>query len=116
MHARPLRIPLASAGLALLVAISLASKPQARAELDSDRLALIDPAINAAIAEHKLPGAVVLVGRGDETAYKKAFGARALVPSREAMTADTVFDLASLTKVVATTPAVMLLVEQGRIG
>jgi uncharacterized protein YbbC (DUF1343 family) len=58
---------------------------------------------------------VVLVGRGDQVLHLQAYGARALVPAREPMTTDTVFDLASLTKVVATTPAVMSLVEQGRI-
>ena len=46
------------------------------------------------------PGAVVVVGRGDQTIYEKAFGFRATVPAEEPMTLDTVFDLASLTKVV----------------
>ena len=68
-----------------------------------------------AIAEKKLPGAVVLVGRGDQTLYQKAIGNRALVPSAEPMTLDTIFDLASLTKVVATTTSVMMLVEEGKI-
>src|SRR4030095_8783680 len=47
--------------------------------------------------------------------YRKAYGQRAIVPSPEPMTLDTIFDLASLTKVVATTPAVMMLVEEGRV-
>ncbi len=68
-----------------------------------------------AIAEKKLPGAVVLVGRGDRILYQKAIGNRALVPAAEPMTVDTIFDLASLTKVVATTTSVMMLVEQGRV-
>ena len=55
------------------------------------------------------PGAVVVVGRGDQTSYEKAYGFRATVPAQEPMTLDTVFDLASLTKVVATTTAVMTL-------
>ncbi len=71
--------------------------------------------VEEAIAAGQLPGAVVLVGRGDQTVYEKAYGFRATVPAREAMTVDTVFDLASLTKVVATTTAVMTLVEQGRL-
>ncbi|MEI9866282.1 MAG: serine hydrolase domain-containing protein [Limisphaerales bacterium] len=49
------------------------------------------------------------------TAYHKAFGNRALVPAREPMTEDTIFDAASLTKVVATTPAVLLLVERRQV-
>jgi uncharacterized protein YbbC (DUF1343 family)/CubicO group peptidase (beta-lactamase class C family) len=83
--------------------------------VDVRRLDGIDPLVREAIADRKLPGAVVLVGRGDRVLYQKAFGNRAVVPSPEPMTTDTVFDLASLTKVVATTTSVMMLVEQGRI-
>ena len=75
----------------------------------------IDAVVAEAIADKKLPGAVVLVGRGDTVVFAKAYGKRALVPAREPMTLDTIFDLASLTKVVATTTAVMMLVEDGRI-
>ena len=77
--------------------------------------ARMDELVADAIAAKAAPGAVVLVGRGDQTVYEKAYGFRATVPSQETMTADTVFDLASLTKVVATTTAVMTLVEQGRV-
>lgn len=74
----------------------------------------MDAAITNAIAEKKLPGAVLwLEHRG--AVYAKAYGHRALVPAPEPMTLDTIFDLASLTKVVACTPAVMLLVERGRL-
>jgi uncharacterized protein YbbC (DUF1343 family)/CubicO group peptidase (beta-lactamase class C family) len=83
--------------------------------VDLRRLEAIEPLVRTAIAENKLPGAVVLVGRGDRVLYQKAIGHRSLVPTEEPMTLDTVFDLASLTKVVATTTSVMLLVEQGRI-
>ena len=75
----------------------------------------IEPLVRQAISEKKLPGAVVLVGRGDRTLYEKAIGNRALVPAAEPMTLDTIFDLASLTKVVATTTSVMMLVEEGKI-
>ena len=61
------------------------------------------------------PGAVVVAGQGDRVLYEKAFGSRALIPAPEPMTLDTVFDLASLTKVVATTTAVMTLIEDGRL-
>src|SRR6185312_16664934 len=57
----------------------------------------------------------VLIGRGDRILYQKAIGKRALVPGVEAMSLDTMFDLASLTKVVATTTSVMLLVERGKL-
>jgi uncharacterized protein YbbC (DUF1343 family)/CubicO group peptidase (beta-lactamase class C family) len=88
---------------------------QAAAAVDTRRLDLIEPLVREAIQDKKLPGAVVLIGRGERIVYQKAFGNRALVPTVEAMTLDTVFDLASLTKVVATTTSVMMLVEQGRI-
>jgi uncharacterized protein YbbC (DUF1343 family)/CubicO group peptidase (beta-lactamase class C family) len=83
--------------------------------IDSGRLALIDQAVGEAIAARQLPGAVVLAGRGDRVLWRKAYGSRAVGPPAEPMTLDTIFDLASLTKVVATAPAVMQLVEDGRI-
>ena len=86
------------------------------APVDPSKLDAIEPLIEKAIAERKLPGAVVLVGLGDRTLYHKAIGQRALVPSPEPMTLDTIFDLASLTKVVATTTSVMILIEEGKIG
>jgi uncharacterized protein YbbC (DUF1343 family)/CubicO group peptidase (beta-lactamase class C family) len=90
-------------------------KPQASSGFDLARFKQLDQVINDAIAERKLPGAVVVVGRGDTVVFRKAYGARALQPAREPMTLDTIFDLASLTKVVATAPAVMLLVEEGKV-
>jgi uncharacterized protein YbbC (DUF1343 family)/CubicO group peptidase (beta-lactamase class C family) len=79
------------------------------------QLKVIDPIIEEAIREKLIPGAVVIVGHDGEVVYRKAFGSRAIEPRREPMTVDTIFDLASLTKVVATTTAVMQLVEQGRV-
>jgi uncharacterized protein YbbC (DUF1343 family)/CubicO group peptidase (beta-lactamase class C family) len=83
--------------------------------IDVRRIELIEPLIHADIKDKKLPGAVVLVGRSDRIAYQKAFGNRALVPAPEPMTADTIFDLASLTKVVATTTSVLMLIEDGKV-
>ncbi|RPJ60152.1 MAG: class A beta-lactamase-related serine hydrolase, partial [Acidobacteria bacterium] len=83
--------------------------------LDAGRLALIADLVKAAIEQKQLPGAVVVVGRGNRVYYQQAFGHRTLVPFPEPMTLDTVFDVASLTKVVATTTAVMALVEDGKI-
>ena len=79
------------------------------------RLSLIDGVVADAIAEKKLPGAVILVGRNNRVLFKKAYGNRSLSPTVEKMTLDTVFDMASLTKVVATTTAVMAMVEDGKI-
>jgi uncharacterized protein YbbC (DUF1343 family)/CubicO group peptidase (beta-lactamase class C family) len=78
-------------------------------------LAAIEPLVEAAIGRHELPGAVILVGRGDAVVYRHSFGQRAVQPSPEPMTDDTIFDVASLTKVVATTTSIMQLVEAGRI-
>jgi uncharacterized protein YbbC (DUF1343 family)/CubicO group peptidase (beta-lactamase class C family) len=79
------------------------------------RFPAADGAIERAIQEGTIPGAVLLIGHDGRIIYRKAYGSRALEPRREAMTLDTVFDLASLTKVVATTPAMMQLVERGEV-
>jgi len=62
-----------------------------------------------------MPGAVVVIGHGGRIVYRRAFGYRALVPRRLTMRVDTIFDLASLTKVIATTTAIMQLLEQGKL-
>ncbi len=95
--------------LALLPAASAPNRP-----LDPDKLRKIDAAIDKAIDEQRLPGAVVWVEHGGDH-YWKAYGNRALIPTEEPMTRDTIFDVASVTKVLATTPAVMILVERGKI-
>ena len=79
-----------------------------------DKLAAMDAAIEAAITNHQCPGGVLWLEH-DGAAYHKAFGNRALLPEPEPMTEDTIFDAASLTKVIATTPAIMLLVERGKV-
>ncbi len=79
------------------------------------RFSVIDNVVEQAIENHEIPGAVVLIGHDDAVVYRKAFGNRALEPRREPMTLDTIFDIASLTKVVATTTAVMQLFEVGKI-
>src|SRR5579859_2363778 len=79
------------------------------------RLSQGDSIINQAVADGNIPGAVLLVGHDGKVVYRKAYGYRELEPKRVPMTVDTIFDLASLTKVIATTTAVMQLVEQGKI-
>jgi uncharacterized protein YbbC (DUF1343 family)/CubicO group peptidase (beta-lactamase class C family) len=75
----------------------------------------VDAVIQNAISDGSIPGAVLIVGHDGAVIYRKAYGARALEPRREGMTLDTVFDLASLTKVIVTTTAVMQLVERGKV-
>ena len=98
--------------LLLPSALSAAAAKPARAP---NRLAVVDSIVQEAIHAGQIPGAVVLVWHNGQVLYRKAFGYRALEPRRELMTVDTVFDLASLTKVVATTTAVMQLVEKGEV-
>lgn len=99
----------------LTLSIPAAIGVAAQGAVDPTRFAKIDEVVNADIRDKKLPGAVVVVGQGDAVHYRKVYGNRALAPATEPMTMDTVFDMASLTKVVATTSAVMMLVEDGRI-
>jgi uncharacterized protein YbbC (DUF1343 family)/CubicO group peptidase (beta-lactamase class C family) len=94
----------------LALAATIAAAPAA-----PGRLSKIDAAVEEAISKGDLPGAVVLVGRGDRTLYRKAYGNRALRPAPEKMTADTIFDIASLTKVVATAPSILRLAEDGKL-
>jgi uncharacterized protein YbbC (DUF1343 family)/CubicO group peptidase (beta-lactamase class C family) len=79
------------------------------------RLDVVDSVIQQAIQDGTIPGAVLIVGHDGEVIYRKAYGERALEPRREAMTLGTVFDLASLTKVIATTTAMMQLIEKGKV-
>jgi CubicO group peptidase (beta-lactamase class C family) len=80
----------------------------------ADKLAAMDAAIESAIADKRCPGGVLWLEH-EGRAYHKAYGSRAVAPEREGMTEDTIFDAASLTKVIATTPAVMLLIERGQV-
>ncbi len=74
-----------------------------------------DEAVRDSVASSEIPGAVLVVGQGDQVLHRKVLGWRATVPHPELMTADTIFDIASLTKVIATTPAVLRLWEMGKI-
>lgn len=84
-------------------------------EIDSRRFARINQVAYQEIAAGHLPGAVILVGHQGRIVYRKAFGSRSLTPRPQPMTVDTVFDIASLTKVVATTTAIMQLADRKRL-
>jgi CubicO group peptidase (beta-lactamase class C family) len=79
-----------------------------------EKLAELDAVINASVARREIPGAVLWLGHGSANHFK-AYGCRSVWPTEETMTSDTIFDAASLTKVLATTPALVKLMEQGRI-
>ena len=87
-------------------------RPPAESNLD---FSFADAAIERAIAADEVPGAVLLVGHRGKVVYRRAYGERAVMPRREAMTTDTIFDVASLTKVFATTPSILRLMEQGKL-
>lgn len=101
---------------ALLALAVLAGHARAEPRLASQQFAGVRQIVEREIAEGHIPGAVVVIGKPGGIVYRRAFGARALVPRREPMTADTIFDLASLTKVVATTTAIMQLAQAGRLS
>jgi len=110
--------------LILLAAFSLTSSLSAQSISSSDssrsitsgvNFANLDEIMNDAVARGAIPGGVLVIGHNGAVVYRKAYGMRSLEPGREAMTPDTIFDLASLTKCIATTSSVMKLVEQGKI-
>ena len=86
--------------------------------MDDPRFAAIETAAREEIDAGHLPGAVILVGRQGRVVYRKAFGQRCLgpLPQPQPMTVDTIFDIASLTKVVATTTAIMQLSDRGLLN
>lgn len=103
-------ISIAFASIVLLCGQSLDA-----AEIDRTQLSKIDAAAEAAIKKGEIPGAVVVVLHNDEVVFRKAYGSRAVKPETEPMTVDTIFDMASLTKPVATATSILLLMEQGKL-
>jgi uncharacterized protein YbbC (DUF1343 family)/CubicO group peptidase (beta-lactamase class C family) len=102
------------------VLFALSSRPahaaaQFSGPVSSDSLHMLDSIVEEAIERGQIPGAVLLVSHNGQVIYRKAFGHKSLEPARSPMAVDTIFDVASLTKVVATTTAIMQLVEQGKI-
>jgi len=109
MHANLVKIaPL----LPLLLSVGAFSQDQ---PVKNSSFLVLDSVVEQAIQNHEVPGAVLLVGHDGHVIYRKAFGNSSLEPTRAPMAIDTIFDIASLTKVVATTTAVMQLVDQGRV-
>ncbi|MHB8973397.1 MAG: exo-beta-N-acetylmuramidase NamZ domain-containing protein [Pirellulaceae bacterium] len=115
------------AGCALLVlwnaAQGWAEEPSRRlpcvdpgaAGMSQERLQEIETVVREALDQHCMPGCVVAIGRHGQLVYLRAFGERQTTPIPLAMTTDTIFDLASLTKPIATATSVLLLVERGQL-
>jgi CubicO group peptidase (beta-lactamase class C family) len=93
----------------------LASAAPADVGLDADHLKFIDVEVAREIDAGKLPGCVVLISRQGRVAFLKAYGQKQILPERAPMTTDTLFDLASITKPVATATSIMVLVQRGRL-
>lgn len=102
----------------LILVLSLCTIPgcQRPAEkVSTEALNSIDQVVREEIEKGSFPGAVILVGQGQEILYRRAFGDQVTTPSQEAMNEDTVFDIASLTKPVATAASIMVLRDRGKI-
>jgi uncharacterized protein YbbC (DUF1343 family)/CubicO group peptidase (beta-lactamase class C family) len=104
------------ASLAHIVGSAVAATPGSGEGTPAALVKSIDDAVAASLADNKLPGCVVTIGRRDRVLFQKAYGMRQIDPERKPMTVDTVFDLASLTKPLATATSIMVLADRGRIG
>jgi uncharacterized protein YbbC (DUF1343 family)/CubicO group peptidase (beta-lactamase class C family) len=122
LHLRPAAILLGTVGLLLSLAVSARSdelrlpvQTPESAAMDGEQLRTIDDLVAEGIAAGEMPGCVVLVARRGGIVWLKAYGNRQVEPQPVTMTTDTVFDLASLTKPVATATSVMKLGDEGRL-
>lgn len=92
-----------------------ASNPAPSAKPANPRFAAVDALMQEAVQAGTIPGGVLIVGHHGRIVHRRAYGWRSLEPTREPMTTDTVFDLASLTKCLATATAVTQLLEEGKL-
>jgi uncharacterized protein YbbC (DUF1343 family)/CubicO group peptidase (beta-lactamase class C family) len=100
----------------ILIGVSLApARGEQPAPAPGARFRPIDQAVERAIGRGELPGAVVLVEQRGQVVFRRAYGLRSKLPAERPMTVDTIFDLASLTKPVATATSILMLVEQGKL-
>lgn len=99
----------------LIVAQSLQRVTPEQVGMDSHKLKFADEAIEKAIVDKEIPGAVFAVVRNGQMAYLKAYGNKRIYPNTEPMTIETVFDMASCSKVLSTAVCTMILIEEGKI-
>lgn len=116
-HAIAALIAAAAAVVGIGASMALACWPESAVSAGLDTAARDELAhiVEGEVTAGRIPGAVIVTGDAQGVRYRAAFGSRSLVPARELMTPDTEFDLASLTKVIATTTAIMQLVEARRL-
>lgn len=101
--------------LVSVVLVAAAVALQGCSQAAPPKLARIDGIVQEEIAAGNFPGAVVLVGRSDRTLYCKAFGNASIEPDRELMCVDTILDLASMTKPIATATSILILADRGQL-
>lgn len=99
----------------LIIYVFIISTDTTHASLTKDNFKSISKIVNQEIRRGKIPGAVIMIGTHNKILYHQAFGLRSIKPFKTRMTKETIFDLASLTKVIATTTAIMKLSEEGKI-
>lgn len=99
----------------LVFALPVLGEPQRTGNAGAMQFTAARKAVEYAVREREIPGAVLIIMHNGQVLVREAFGERSLEPRREPMTVDTIFDMASLTKVMVTAPAVMKLVEEGKI-
>ncbi len=97
--------------LFVMIVVPASSQNIGEKQLDS-----ISEMAKTAIQAGKIPGTVILIGHGGKIVYRRAFGFRALKPKKLPMTTDTIFDVASLTKVIATSTAIAQLIEMEKLN
>ncbi|GAA3767793.1 sodium:solute symporter family transporter [Terriglobus aquaticus] len=116
-RARQRAIVIVVCGVLLVPGSSLVSQVPAptQAAVTGYDFSPLDTLINDAVAEHDLPGAVLVVGHNGQVVYHHAYGHRAIEPAFEPMTEDTIFDMASLSKCLSTATSIMQLYEQGKL-
>jgi CubicO group peptidase (beta-lactamase class C family) len=100
--------------LMLLLCVAIGCQPVQK-EIQKERFSRIDHVIEEEIEEGKFPGAVVLVGKQGDILYWKAFGKEVIEPYQEPIGRNTIFDLASLTKPIATATSIMILKDRKAI-
>jgi uncharacterized protein YbbC (DUF1343 family)/CubicO group peptidase (beta-lactamase class C family) len=115
MKMRPARVLLSCAFALMFACNGYAARAGSPTKFHAEKLAEIDAVIAQSISSNQLPGGVLWLEHGGES-YRRAYGQRAVFPRTEAMTENTIFDAASLTKVIATGPSIMILVDRGLIS
>lgn len=110
------RRTLLQTGLACAACLSTPFLPAYAAQEQDNPFSAVENIFHQAIRDHRMPGAVAAIGHAGQLVWKGVFGNRAIIPQTETMTWDTIFDMASLTKVLITAPAIMQFYERGLIA